>query len=1296
MRVSRFIHLILWTLVLSLPEAAAQVHSLGELPNLKVNDFFQDSEGYVWISTDFGLCRFNGTDYLHYYHSSAEPSSLPSNKVICARQDRDGRLWVLTDQALCRMDRRSGHFGTILSDKNLLGMLSPPGKMVCYGQAGLVSVDSRSEAVSIHADGVRFATLQRDSLIWAISAQDGALSCYDPHFYRRDRIEPAEGERFLCAAADGNWLWIGTEDGVKVYDTDSQQFVTEDSALESLEYLRGKSIALLYPYHDMVCICARNQDIYLWSRMDGSMNRHMAMRGLINLSYTSDFSCALYSSDEQLWIGTADRGYAIYNPYEIEFCRGKTLKRITKGKYFNSMTATSDGYIWMASRYKGLLAVQARTAQSYWYKFVDPTPLQKLGTSGLSTVFCDRSRQLWLNMDDRLGIAPVSGLTLGTVQVLPVSLRSNAICEDPEGQVWIAAEDGLYCFRNETLLRRLFQGIEVSDVTCDAAGMVYCCLSGQGVSRVDPRDLGTEAVFREYPFSKELNQLRFHPDGSVWFATRSDALYVLGKDKLTHYGPEESSLREDVESIVFDPAGNAWLGTSYGLSLIPSSRERVITYGLNESLQVQQFTARCATAVGEYVSLGGVSGIALFSSEELIAQISDKSVDVKISSIRSSERQMDELLDDGIASFDELRQVVIPFKDRNLTIDYEAVQFFHPEAVKYAYRLSGLEKEWHYVDKARSASWSYLPSGHYTFELIAMNYDGFWNQTPKQLDIFIKPSPFLSWWAILLYILLFIAAVTLIMRFTVDRKLQNKKLELADMKVNFFTNISHELRTSLSLIYGPAKMLETADRSKQKGLVKLIQGNTSSLLVLIDQLLNISRIENDCLPLRVSDVDIDPLLRRLISAFTPLSDEKQITLSLHNHVPEGTLLPIDSDKFLKILQNLLSNAIKYTGPCGQVDVTALLAGEQLRVSVMDNGIGMTAEEAKVVFERYRRLKGGELSGKGNGIGLHFTKQLVLLHKGEIEAIVREGGGMEFRFTLPVSPKVYSAEERQESPAELIDGLMPVKEEEEALVSGESPSGSDSSLPLVAVVEDNPDLRAYLKSILGEEFRVVTSDNGAAGLDMILSEMPDIVTTDVMMEGMDGYELCRRIKDNPLLSHIPVVILTAKVAEEDKLSGYRNKANAYITKPFNPEILLAVLRNNIEQVRQLRQDILSPDTPGAQSLDARMSQHDRDFLKRLNDIIDAHLSEAPAATNELSELMQISRSTFFRKMKALTGVSPNEYVIIRKLNKSVELLKEGRMTVSEIAYALGFSTPSHFSNTFKNRFGVSPRHFLQKQ
>ena len=969
------------------------------------------------------------------------------------------------------------------------------------------------------------------------------------------------------------------------------------------------------------------------------------------------------------------------------------------------MTAAADSVLWMASRYKGLLAVDAVSAQYYWYKFVDRTELRKLGTTGLSAVFCDNTEHLWLSMEDRLGIAPVKGLELGRLRLLDVKLRANAFCQDGGKRVWIAAEDGLYCFRNHELVQCLFRGSDVSDVTCDSSGRVFCCLVGQGVWSVNPDGFASEPAFREHGFTKELNSLRFHPDGSVWFATRTEGLYVLENDSLTHYGPEENNLNQDVESVVFDPRGNAWLGTSFGMSLIPADRRGIISYGLNESLQVQQFTSRCAVATGQFVSLGGVSGIALFSSRQLISKISDRPVDVKISSLKSSERRMDEFLKNDVESFDQLSRVVVPYKDRNLTIDYEAVEFFHPEAVKYAYRLLGLEKEWHYVDKSRSASWSYLPSGHYTFELIAMNYDGFWNQTPKTLEIVIKPSPFLSWYAILAYILLFVSASYIIMKFTVDRKVQNKKLELtmdaleqekkmARMKVGFFTNISHELRTSLSLIYGPVKMLETADTGKRKGLVKLIQDNTNSLVVLIDQLLNISRIENDCLPLRVSDIDIDPLLNRIITAFSPLADEKEISLNLSNSVPEGKLLPIDADKFLKIMQNLLSNAIKYTPPCGRVDiVAALVQDSRLRVSVTDNGIGMKPEEAKVIFERYRRLKAGEMSSKGNGIGLHFVKQLVLLHKGEIEAVVRDGGGMEFRFELPVSPEVYSPEERQEHAADLIDGLMRVEHEEETLPV---PDGTaDDSRPLVAVVEDNPQLRSYLKSVLGEEFRVITSDNGTDGFNMILAEMPDIVTTDVMMEGMDGYELCRRIKDNPILSHIPVVILTAKVAEEDKLSGYRNKANAYITKPFNPEILLTVLRNNIEEVKKLRKDILSPDSDESTGLSARMSQHDSIFLRRLNGIIDDHLSEPPVGTSELSEMMQISRSSFFRKMKALTGVSPNEYVIIHKLNKSVELLREERMTISEIAYALGFASPSHFSNTFKNRFGVSPRNFMKK-
>ena len=1293
---------------LAFAQAPSQKRVLSELPNQKVNDFYQDSEHYVWISTDYGICRYNGTDYVNYFHSGSDSTSISSNKVICSRQDENGRLWVLTDAGVCRFDRSTEQFTKILTDRRLVGMHFLDEMLLCYGNSGFICINTTTEAVSIHGadnnDGIAFATIQKDSLIWAVSAKDKSISCYDMTFSKVNKLSPELTGKVVCAALDDDILWLGTEAGIRLYDTVKEEFLTQDIRLNKFSFLDKDHIAVIFPYENNICVCARNKDIHIWNKTGNYIMSNLALRRFFNLSYTSDFSCALYSNDKQLWIGTSDRGYAIYNPNEIEFCSSKSLKRITKGKYFNYMTTASDSIIWMASRYKGLMSVNAVKGSSKWYKFIDDPELKKIGDTGLSTVFCDNTETLWLNMENKLALASFTGLQLGQVRLLDTRLSSNAICQDPDGNVWIAAEDGLYRFRDHVLQERKFYGSNVCDVTCDSEGTVYCSITGVGIKAILPETFKVEPAFTEHAFTKDLNSIRFHPDKSIWFATKSEGLYIIDGDNLKHYGQQDNLRSNDVESIVFDRNGNAWLGTSYGLSLLKNGSSDIISYGMNESLQVQQFTSRCTAATGDFICLGGVSGIALFPSTRLISKISDEPVEVKISSIKSHGKVLTEYLKGDIDNFNGLRTISIPYKDRNLTIDYEAVQYFHPEAVKYAFRLKGVDHEWNYVDKVRSATWSYLPSGRYKFELIAQNYDGFWNVTPKTLDIVIKPSPFLAWYSILLYIVLLTAIILAFMVITINRKVQNKKLELtmealeqekqmAKMKVGFFTNISHELRTSLSLIYAPVSMLDKADEAKRKDIISLVRSNTSSLLVLIDQLLNISRIENDCMPLMVSEVDIVPYINRILKSFSTLADAKMIELRLVNDIPHGTLLPIDADKLQKVLQNLLSNAIKYTEQGGQVLVKMNIANKALNVSVIDDGIGMKPEEAKVVFERYRRLKSSEITSKGSGIGLHYAKQLILLHKGHIEAIVRDCGGMEFRFEIPVSPEAYTASERQDVAADIIDGFLTVEAENEATTT--LSENHDASKPLVAIIEDNPQLSSYLKGILSEDFRVITASNGTDGLDLIHAEMPDIITTDVMMEGMDGYELCRRVKESPILSHIPVVILTAKVAEEDKLAGYRNKANAYITKPFNPELLVAVMRNLIEETEKLRKDILSHNSDQEAIEKSRISEHDSKFITRLNCIINEHISEPLIDTSELAEMLQISRSGLFRKIKALTGVTPNEYIIIYKLNRSVEMLKKGEMNISEVSYSLGFSSPSHFSNTFKNRFGVSPRNYLQK-
>ncbi len=426
------------------------------------------------------------------------------------------------------------------------------------------------------------------------------------------------------------------------------------------------------------------------------------------------------------------------------------------------------------------------------------------------------------------------------------------------------------------------------------------------------------------------------------------------------------------------------------------------------------------------------------------------------------------------------------------------------------------------------------------------------------------------------------------------------------------------------------------------------------------------------------------------------------------------VVAVDVDKFSKVLSNLVSNALKYTPEGGHVDVALTLtetlpeklagvapASRYLVVSVTDDGIGMSQEDVGRIFERYKRLTQSERSTIGTGIGLHYVKQLLLVHKGSIAAEVRPEGGMRFTFAIPVDETLYDLAGEPAVAAEFIDG-MTVTDTREILpgsdLPGNSGGGNSGPRPKVVLVEDNPQLQRYCQSIFAPRFDVFTADNGADGLDLINAEMPDVVITDVLMSKMDGYELCRRIKNDVQLSHIPVVILTAKVTDQDKIAGYQEGADVYMTKPFNPELLQTVVGNLLTSRSKLRDMILSESgksDAGTEAETVKLSAADRAFVDKLRGLIDSNISDSTLNINALSGEMCMSRASFFRKIKSLTGVTPNNFILIYRLNRAAEMIRSREYRLNEVSDLLGFSSQSHFSRCFKQHFGITPKDYAAR-
>lgn len=652
--------------------------------------------------------------------------------------------------------------------------------------------------------------------------------------------------------------------------------------------------------------------------------------------------------------------------------------------------------------------------------------------------------------------------------------------------------------------------------------------------------------------------------------------------------------------------------------------------------------------------------------------------------------------------------------------------------------LKGRDKDFIYNGNYTRVSYSDLSSGDYEFYVKARFKGGEWQEPIRLLSVTVTPNPWLSTTAIAIYLLLTLSIVFTINRSYLRFKLIKQKYLLSEERINqekrttenrinFFTNISHELRTPLTLICGPAKYLRANHKSMTDEQIKeqidFIDSNVDRLMTLINQLLRFRRVSNETLPLQVAKNDLASQLEALAKLYTFYATENRVTIQFERLTEENTQLTYDSDKVEKIISNLIINAVKYSTDNGTVKLMLDIVKHPAefendndftyaQISVVDNGLGMQEEDIPKIFQPFKRLLGidGPKKTDGFGIGLNFVSHLVKEHKGVIRTMKNPTGGMTFTVLFPVCEAAFSPSEFQPiSPDIRVDNaasyIMTNDESSEKVCCDEpldtiNPDNdeADDIKPKILIIDDNSSLNSFISNIFNGNYSIIQAFNGQEGLQKATQECPDIIISDVLMPGdIDGFELCHQIKSDSSTSHIPVILLTAKILDEHKIQGYNCGADAYLCKPFSPDVLIARVNNLYNRRSQQATMILASagmSEPGAhKETQEELSPLDKKFLEKLYAYIDNSLDNCDLNVNMLGRELGFSRTNFYRKVKALTGISPSDLLRVYRLNRAAELLLTREYTVGEVGERTAFGNQSHFSSLFKKHFGVSPRAYV---
>ena len=798
----------------------------------------------------------------------------------------------------------------------------------------------------------------------------------------------------------------------------------------------------------------------------------------------------------------------------------------------------------------------------------------------------------------------------------------------------------------------------------------------------------------------------------MWIGTGEGLVCFLSTDELNYmtYQRKDGLINTNICAIAEDKKGNIWFSNNKGISCYVTSKDCFYNYGHSDDVPAGSFSSSCVTQnKNGWIYFGSINGVCCFNPDITMneqpapaAVITEMKILGRLSNLENN---------DMIINLSKGQNVELSHAQNSFGLTFNVQNYSLVNQVEYVYMLKGLENSWYTVNENNSVTFRNIPPGKYEFLIKARVHNQEWPEEATSLTIRVNPPLWLTWWAKLIYILASISIIYLILHaykkkldleslYTLEKKNHEQEQELNQERLRFYTNITHELRTPLTLILGPLEDMqkETSLPAKQAQKLSVIHQSALRVLNLMNQILEFRKTETQNKKLCVSKGNIAPLIYEIGLKYKELNQKTKIDFQIQIE-KEEMLLFFDKEIITIVLDNLISNAIKYTEQ-GRVTLSLYqtmrneVAYTEIKVS--DTGYGISAEALPHIFDRYYQ-ESGKHQASGTGIGLALVKNLVTLHEGEIRAESMQNEGSTFYISL-LTDNIYPN-------ALHADSTEPIQEDTNQEASLEYPQETtlDTGKPILLIVEDNEEIQKYIAESFANSFEVLTAYNGEEGKQQALSRIPDIVVSDIMMPVMDGITLCRQLKEDVRTSHIPFILLTAKDSLQDKEEGYEVGADSYLTKPFSASLLRSRINNLLESRKKLIAQFQTQSVLGNQAdlkekrivIAEALSKLDNEFIEKITLLIEENLSSEKIDITYLSDKMCMSGSTLYRKMKALTGLSTNEYIRKVKMQNAERLLLEGKFNISEIAYKVGMNSTGYFRQCFKEEFGVSPSDYLKQ-
>lgn len=1302
-----------------------------EFDGFKVDDIISDRTGTIWMASKNWLITFDGYEQIRYHPDPTDSTTIGTLNTSSVFEDRNGYIWIGSDYRIYRFNPITESFKSYtVVDFNYLGVAYPAIRHIKSDHQGRIYFGFFTSTIkNFHPDAIAYYEEETDEIrIFDYGDQSKAK-----------KIHYADSD------VHGN-IWLRTDSGLAKINTNQHYEIISDSYKVDGHFINS----IKTDGEGLVWFTTADFRLHQYDPKTKTVTT-IPIKPFENQKPIRAKFALEVDKDQNIWIGTTE-GLVYYNRRSRKFETFEPTKnQNTFTAPIRELHVDRFNNLWIATTNDEIYKYAKRTIlNAFVSEIKDPTSLtsgwaQKMFEleDGRVVVVTDGGTKPGFNI---INLKTKELESILYSNIFPNTIFRRVLGEKLPGVIYIKAGDLFYHYH---LASHRVEKVEHPDIPhgayfhsifLDSKGNTwYCTSNGLYLEKEGKDELKHFDIEKSHMASSTSGAVvGVHESGNngLWLIT-NDGLFLLDYETytITRHGytnaKEGSFHLQDLQTLYDDQNGTLWVGTwEGGLSKYDVAIREVKTYGFKEGLPsmsiqgilpddedgvlwlstfggISRFDTKTETFTNYYKEdgihgllftdlsylktsngwflFGGENGITYFHPKDLVE--TSRAPNVFITSVKSDTTSyfLGEKDKTPIQNAENL-PLFLTYQENSIAISYTGIQYDDPLKNTFSYRLENYDDKWKNVGNARTAYYQNLPPGNYTFQVKGANSNGVQSEQVASIKLYIAPP----WWrtnlAYLLFFLTFAGILYWIYQFQLNRRLQleetNRLKELDQFKSKLYTNITHEFRTPLTVILGMADQVN----KQPKKAIELIKRNGQNLLTLVNQMLDLSKLESGNLKLELAQKDIVSFLLYVAESFQSLGESKGIRLVAYSEIDE-LVMDYDEEKLKQVISNLLTNAIKFTNENGKVILHIKQSNQNLQIKVQDNGMGIPPDQLPKIFDRFYQVDDSSIrKGEGTGIGLALTKELVKLMNGEINVTSQLKKGTEFKILLPI----------QNIAPKAVPNLTPIinspskKEKTTSTFTSNAEANGSSEKPILLLIEDNEDVITYIETCLEEEYEIKKAFNGQLGIDKAFELTPDLIISDVMMPEKDGYEVCATLKTDTRTSHIPIILLTAKTTEEDKIAGLKQGADAYLTKPFNKEELSVRLEKLLALRKQLqkRYSSFSVSFSPSKSTNAETDLN-AIFLQKIRKEIEDKMSDSDLGIPQLCRAVRLSHSQVYRKIKALTGEHPTGYIRKMRLYKAKEMLQTTTLNVSEVAYEVGFTDPNHFSRVFSQEFKSPP-------